>query len=236
MYFEMKDVVVYYDVIQVLNKISIKVQKGEIVCLIGANGAGKTTILKSISGLIKIASGHIKFNDHEISRYEASDIVKVGIAQVPEERHIFPYMTVRDNLFSGAFVRKNKKEIFHDFNYILDLFPVLKERLMQEAGSMSGGEQQMLAIARSLMSRPELLLLDEPSLGLAPIIIEKIYQAIVEINKRNKVSILLVEQNAKKALEISNRSYVIETGNIALSGESKKIATENRIKDFYFGG
>ncbi len=231
---ELNDIHTFYGKIEALKGINLKVKKGEIVCLIGANGAGKTTTLLTISGLVRPKTGKIIFNNEDITNFEPAKIVKKGIVHVPEGRRIFPDLTVQENLILGAYIRKNKTEIQNDIEMIFELFPILKERYSQLAGTMSGGEQQMLAIARGLMSKPKILLLDEPSLGLAPKIVEKIFNIIIEINKQG-TPILLVEQNANMALQISSRGYVIETGKIILEGPAKDLLQNEDVKKAYLG-
>ena len=231
---ELKDVHTFYGKIEALKGISLKVNSGEIVCLIGANGAGKTTTLLTISGIVKPKSGEIFFNGKRIDKLSPDKIVKLGIVHVPEGRRIFPDLTVKENLILGAYTRGDKKEIEDDLERIFELFPILKERYNQLAGTMSGGEQQMLAIARGLMTKPKILLLDAPSLGLAPKIVEKIFETILEINSEG-TPILLVEQNANIALQISSRGYVIETGKITLEGSSKELLNNKKVKEAYLG-
>jgi len=236
MYFEMKDIEVNYDHIRALKGINITLEKGNIITLIGANGAGKTTTLKAITGLVKIGSGEIWFKDQRIDVLPPQKVVSLGIAMVPEGRHIYPFMSVKDNLLMGAFLRRDGQEIKKDMEMVFDYFPRLKERLRQQGGTLSGGEQQMLAIGRALMARPELLLLDEPSLGLAPNLVQRIGEAIKVINEQEKLSVILVEQNAKMALKISNKGYVLETGNIVLEQESKDLIKNDHVRKFYLGG
>ncbi len=231
---ELKEISTFYGKIEALKSISFKINKGEIVSLIGANGAGKTTTLLTISGILKPKSGEIYFNNNRIDNLSPDKIVLMGISQVPEGRRVFPFLTVKENLILGAYLRKDKDEIFNDMENIFRLFPILKERLNQDAGTLSGGEQQMLAIGRALMSKPKVLLLDEPSLGLAPKIVELIFDIIIEINKEGG-TILLVEQNANMALKISNRAYVLETGKIILEGKADELLDNNEIKKAYLG-
>lgn len=232
---EINNIDVYYGVIHALKSVSLKVEKGEIVTLIGANGAGKTTTLRTISGLIKPSKGSITFKGKKIEGMSAPEIVKLGISHVPEGRRIFPDMTVLENLELGAFLRKDKEEIKKDMELVYSRFPILKTRSKQNAGTLSGGEQQMLAIGRALMTRPELLLMDEPSMGLAPLLVNEIFSIIKEINKQG-TTILLVEQNANVALSIAHRAYVIETGSIVLEGSGKELANSDQIKKAYLGG
>ena len=232
---EVNNVDVYYGVIHALKNMSLRVEKGEIVTLIGANGAGKTTTLRTISGLIKPSKGSIAFKGHKIVGMNAPEIVKAGISHVPEGRRIFPEMTVLENLELGAFLRKDKDEIQKDLELVFSRFPILKNRSKQNAGTLSGGEQQMLAIGRALMSRPELLLMDEPSMGLAPLLVNEIFSIIKKINEQG-TTILLVEQNANIALSIAHRAYVMETGSIILEGSGKELANSDQVKKAYLGG
>ena len=236
MYFELKNIVVKYDKVTAIKGVSIYLKKGEIITLIGANGAGKSSILKSITGLVKIVSGEIWFNNIRIDKLPIQEIIKLGISMAPEGRHIFPYMSVLENLLMGAYLRKNNKKVKEDLMQIYKHFPRLKERVKQQGKDLSGGEQQMVAIGRALMSKPKLLLLDEPSLGLSPILVEEMKKVIQNINSEEKVSIILVEQNAMMGLSISNRGYVLETGNMALSDESRKLITNKLVKKLYLGG
>lgn len=232
---EIKDLKINYGAIQAIKGIDLKVETGEIVALIGANGAGKSTTLKCISGLVKSLSGSIKFLDKEITGLSPDKIVEQGISHVPEGRLIFTNLTVKENLEMGAYTRKNKSEIEKDYELVFELFPRLKERLRQNGGTLSGGEQQMLAIARAIMSRPKLLLLDEPSLGIAPKLVSQIFEKIVALNKDNGITILLVEQNANYSLSISNYAYVLETGNIYSEGKSKDLLRDEKIRKAYLG-
>lgn len=229
------DINVYYGAIHAIKGISLEVKQGEIVTLIGANGAGKSTILRTISGLLKPKTGVITFQGNEISGMPAHDIVKSGISQVPEGRRIFAEMSVMENLELGAFIRSDKDGIKEDMEMVFKRFPRLMERKEQMAGTLSGGEQQMLAMGRALMSRPKLLLLDEPSMGLAPLLIKEIFNIIVDINKTG-TTVLLVEQNANMALSIANRAYVLETGRITLSGDAHKLAASEDVRKAYLGG
>ena len=226
---------VYYGAIHALKGISLEVNEGEIVTLIGANGAGKSTTLRTISGLLKPKTGSITFLGQSIAGVRAHEIVKKGISQVPEGRRVFAEMTVMENLDLGAFVRKDKAGIQQDLKHVFELFPRLEERKNQSAGTLSGGEQQMLAMGRALMSRPKLLLLDEPSMGLAPLRIKEIFNIIVDINKSG-TTVLLVEQNANMALSIANRAYVLETGRITLSGKAQDLAASEDVRKAYLGG
>ena len=226
---------VYYGAIHALKGISVEVNEGEIVTLIGANGAGKSTILRTISGLLKPKNGQITFDDQNIAGMEAQDIVKLNISQVPEGRRVFANMTVLENLELGAYIRSDRSGIKEDLEKIFVRFPKLAERRSQLAGTMSGGEQQMLAMGRALMSRPRLLLLDEPSMGLAPLLVREIFSIIKEINASG-TTVLLVEQNAHMALSVAHRAYVLETGRITLAGDAKKLAASEDIRKAYLGG
>jgi branched-chain amino acid transport system ATP-binding protein len=230
---ELDDVHTFYGGIEALKGISVTVEEGEVVTLIGANGAGKSTTLRSISGLSPPRQGSIRFNDVEISDTPPQDIVKLGISQAPEGRRIFPRMTVRENLELGAYLR-NDDSIGGDLERVFALFPRLEERDRQKAGTMSGGEQQMLAIGRALMSNPKLLLLDEPSMGLAPVLVERIYETVSEINRQG-TTILLVEQNASYALEVASRGYVLETGSVTLTAESSSLRENPDVQRAYLG-
>ena len=230
------NVELYYDHVYALKGVSIEVNEGETVALIGANGAGKSSILRAITGLRKIRTGEIHYSGQRIDGVDPAAIVKMGIAMVPEGRRVFPYMSVRDNLLMGAFTRSDKAEIARSLEMVLGRFPRLKERYSQAAGTMSGGEQQMLVIGRALMSKPRLLLLDEPSLGVAPKLVQDIARSIVAINRDEKVSVLLVEQNSRMALRISQRAYALTTGAIVLSGNSAKLLNDERVKKLYLGG
>lgn len=229
------DINVFYGAIHAIKGVSLEVNEGEIVTLIGANGAGKSTILRTISGLLKPKTGSIQFEGQEIAGMPAHEIVKTGISQVPEGRRIFAEMSVLENLELGAFTRKDKDGIKADMELVFDRFPRLKERIGQMAGTLSGGEQQMLAMGRALMSRPRLLLLDEPSMGLAPLLIKEIFAIIQDINKTG-TTVLLVEQNANMALFIAHRAYVLETGRITLSGDAKELAASDEVRKAYLGG
>ncbi len=234
MLLELKDVQTYYGSIQALKGITIDVRDGEIVTLIGANGAGKSTTLRSINGLNHPRHGTISFEGSDITHEAAHEIVKMGIAQSPEGRKLFPRMTVTENLEMGAFQRSDRAGIRADMDRVFDLFPRLAERRTQKAGTMSGGEQQMCAIGRALMARPKLLMLDEPSMGLAPIFVERIFETVVEVNKQG-TSILLVEQNALMALHVANRGYVLETGRVALADSAKALAQNPEVRKTYLG-
>ncbi len=233
---ELKDLAVNYGSINALHDVSLTVAKGDIGTLIGANGAGKSTTLRTVSGLLKTRHGSIRYEGEEISHLPAHRIVQRGISQVPEGRMIFANLTVRENLLMGAYLRKDRNKLGHDFDSVFEIFPRLKERAKQVAGTLSGGEQQMLAISRALMSKPRCLMLDEPSLGIAPILVKTIFQKIVEINRSLGITILLVEQNANLALEVSHYGYVLETGRIILHGKCDTLRTNEKVKSAYLGG
>jgi branched-chain amino acid transport system ATP-binding protein len=230
----LENVQTFYGSIQALKGISIEVREGEIVTLIGANGAGKSTTLRSINGLNHPRHGTIEFDGKDITNDAAHDIVRMGIAQSPEGRKLFPRMTVTENLEMGAFQRRDKTGMKEDMDRVFELFPRLAERRTQKAGTMSGGEQQMCAIGRALMARPTLLMLDEPSMGLAPIFVQRIFETILEVNKQG-TSILLVEQNALMALEVASRGYVLETGHVALADDAKALAQNPEVRKTYLG-
>ncbi|MGK2932511.1 MAG: ABC transporter ATP-binding protein [Solirubrobacterales bacterium] len=230
---EIEDIHTSYGAIEALHGISLKVEAGEVVTMIGSNGAGKSTTLRSISGLAPISKGTIRFDGVDISRLPPSDIVGLGISQAPEGRRCFPRMSVRENLELGAFLRRDS-EIGSDIEHVYELFPRLEERKRQAAGTMSGGEQQMLAIGRALMARPRLLLLDEPSMGIAPLLVERIYETIKEISDEG-TTILLVEQNANYALKVAKRGYVVETGNITLADDSAALGSNPEVQKAYLG-
>jgi len=234
MLLELKDVTLMYGRIQALHGISLSVGEGEIVALIGANGAGKSTTMRAISGLRPVAQGSIHFNGEDITKLRADLRVVRGVSQSPEGRGIFPGMSVLENLEMGAYTRRNRAEISEDLDRVFTLFPRLKEREKQVGGTMSGGEQQMLAVGRALMSRPKLLLLDEPSMGLAPMLIQQIFDIVVEINQQG-TTVLLVEQNAQQALSRAHRAYVLETGEIVKSGTGAELLTDPSVKDAYLG-
>jgi branched-chain amino acid transport system ATP-binding protein len=233
---EIKNLVVNYGVIAALQGISLLVKQGGIVTLIGANGAGKTTTLKAVSGLLKARSGEILYEGKNIANLPPHKIVKLGISHVPEGRMIFANLTVLENLMMGAYLQRDKQVIRHELEYVFGVFPRLKEREKQIAGTLSGGEQQMLAIGRALMSKPKFLMLDEPSLGLAPLLVKTIFEKIVEINRQHGITILLVEQNANLALEISHYGYVLETGCIKLQDQSSALRQNPQVKSAYLGG
>lgn len=232
---EVHDLRVYYGVIQALKGISFEVNEGEIVTLIGANGAGKTTTMHSIMGLIPIKSGSVTYNGEDITKIPSHKIVELGMTQVPEGRRIFQELTVYENILLGAHTRKNSAEIREDIKNVYKKFPRLEERKNQVAGTLSGGEQQMLAIGRALMSRPKLLMLDEPSMGLSPLLVNQVFDIIKEIHNEG-TTILLVEQNAGKSLSISDRAYVLETGNISMTGTGTELLNDDKIKKAYLGG
>ncbi len=232
---KIENINVYYGAIHALKGISVDVKEGEIVTLIGANGAGKSTILRTISGLLRTKTGNILFEGNSVASMAAEEIVKKGISQVPEGRRIFANMTVEENLELGAYIRSDKAGIRKDINKVFERFPRLGERRVQVAGTLSGGEQQMLAIGRGLMSQPRLLLLDEPSMGLAPLLVKEIFSIIKEINASG-TTILLVEQNANMALSIAHQAYVLETGRIILSGSAKELAESEEVRKAYLGG
>lgn len=232
---KVKDLNVFYGTIHALHDVSFEVNEGEIVTLIGANGAGKTTTLHSISGLLQYKTGDVEFLGSSLKGVPANKIVERGLAHVPEGRRIFANLTVMDNLELGAYLRKDKTGIKDDLELVFTRFPRLKERVRQVAGTLSGGEQQMLAIARTLMSRPKLILMDEPSMGLAPLLVKEIFMIIKDINK-NGTTILLVEQNAHMALSIAQRAYVLETGRVVLQGDAKELANSEEIRKAYLGG
>ena len=232
---EIKNIDVYYGVIHALKDVSLEVGKGEIVVLIGANGAGKTTTLRTVSGLIKPAQGQIHLEEKDITNTTAKQRVMMGISHVPEGRRVFPGMTVLENLELGAYVRRDRVAISEDLEMVYERFPILKDRRKQMAGTLSGGEQQMLAIGRALMGRPEILFLDEPSMGLAPILVQEIFDIISSINSTG-TTILLGEQNANMALQVADRAYVMETGSIVLSGKASDLMQSEDIKKAYLGG
>lgn len=231
-----KDVELYYDHVFALKGVSLTLQQGETVALIGANGAGKSSILRAITGLRKIKSGSITFMGERLDGTTAAEIVRKGIAMVPEGRRVFPFMSVKDNLLMGAFTRSDKAGIADTLDSVLTRFPRLKERYSQQASTLSGGEQQMMVIGRALMAKPKLLLLDEPSLGIAPKLVQDIARAIVAISRDEKVTVLLVEQNSRMALSISQRAYAMSTGAVVLQGDSKELMGDDRIKAAYLGG
>ncbi len=232
---ELKNVQTFYGNIQALKGISLQIAEGEIVTLIGANGAGKTTTLMSVCGIVPPRAGEIYFEGQPIHQMPANKIVSLGICQVPEGRRIFPYLTVLENLDMGAFLRTDKAEIKRDLDYVFSLFPILAERRNQAGGTLSGGEQQMLAISRALMARPRLLLLDEPSLGLAPLVVKQIFEIISKVNSENKTTIFLVEQNANLALKVAHRGYVMENGQITMTDTAANLMANEQVRKAYLG-
>ncbi len=233
-FLEVKDIHVYYGNIRALQGVSFQVEEGKIVTLIGANGAGKTTTLNAISGILGVRQGSINIGDIDVADFMPHQLVPKGVIQVPEGRRIFGRLTVEENMRMGAFARSDKTGVDHDFERVLEMFPRLRERLKQTGGTLSGGEQQMLAIGRALMSNPRVLLLDEPSMGLAPVLVESVFTSIQDINKSG-VTVLLVEQNAYMALQIADYGYVLESGRMALEGEAKELADNEEIKKAYLG-
>ena len=235
-YFQATRLSVNYDQVRAISDVSVVLEEGDIVALIGANGAGKTTTLRAITGLARLAAGEIVLDGTRIDGMRPDAIVALGVAMVPEGRRVFPFLSVVDNLLMGAFLRRDRRAIAADMERVFERFPRLRERRSQAAGTMSGGEQQMLAIGRALMARPRLLLLDEPSLGLAPMLVQEIARAIVAINREDRVSLILVEQNSRMALRVSSRAYALETGRVALEGTSRELANDDRIRELYLGG
>lgn len=233
---KLENVELYYDHVYALKGVSINLNEGETVALIGANGAGKSSILRAITGLSGIESGAIYYQGERLDGTPASQIVNKGIAMVPEGRRVFPYMSIKDNLLMGAFTRTDKAGIAETLDSVLERFPRLRERYSQHAGTLSGGEQQMMVIGRALMAKPKVLLLDEPSLGIAPKLVQEIARSIVSISRDQNVSVLLVEQNSRMAMSISNRTYALSTGSIVLEGQSKELMDDKRIKEAYLGG
>lgn len=232
---QLNEVNLYYGVIHALKDVSLNINQGEIVTLIGSNGAGKSSTLRAISGIERIKSGTIEFNGYNISKKNPSDIVTLGISHVPEGRRVFPKMSVMENLEMGAYTRKDKAEVKKDYEKVFDIFPRLKERKSQMAGTLSGGEQQMLAIGRALMSKPKLLLLDEPSMGLAPLVVKEIFSIIQQISSEG-TTVLLVEQNASMALKIADRAYIIANGVISIEGKAQELLHDDKVKKAYLGG
>jgi branched-chain amino acid transport system ATP-binding protein len=238
MLLEVKDINTYYGNIHALKGVSLHVDQGEIVTVIGANGAGKTTLLNSISGVLHSRTGEILFNGHAISKLSPDKVVHLGISQVPERRQVFSTLNVLDNLLLGAYLRHGrdpKEEIHKDLDFVFEIFPILKDRQKQMGGTLSGGEQQMLALGRGLMAKPELLLLDEPSLGLAPLLVREIFRVSAELREHG-TTLLLVEQNAKAALNLADRGYVMDTGSVVLEGTSDELLSDERVQEAYLGG
>jgi branched-chain amino acid transport system ATP-binding protein len=235
-YVQLRDVDVYYDKVNAISGVSLQLEEGDVVAVIGANGAGKTTMLRAITGLAPLARGEIWFDGRRIDGQKPHRIAALGIAMVPEGRHVYRFMNVRDNLLMGAFRRRDGKAVRGDLERVFERFPPLRERAGQPAGTLSGGEQQMVAIARALMARPRLLLMDEPSLGLAPLVVREIARSVRSINRDGGVSVILVEQNSRMALKVSRRAYVMETGRVALHGPSAVLEQVERVRILYLGG
>ena len=236
MYFEARNISVRYDKVMALREVSIQLEQGRVVSLIGANGAGKTTTLRAITGLKKPSQGEVWFEGERIDQLPAAKIVARGIAMVPEGRHVYPFMSVKDNLLMGAYLRSDQAGIRADLDKIFTRFPRVKERMNQQAGTLSGGEQEMVVVGRALMARPRLLLLDEPSLGLAPMIVREIARLVTQVNQEENVSVILVEQNSRMALKVSQYGYVLETGKVGLEGPSADLLHNDHIKKLYLGG
>jgi branched-chain amino acid transport system ATP-binding protein len=236
MYFAVRNLSVRYDKVQALENLSLELEQGKIMALIGANGAGKTTTLRAITGLTRPVTGEIWFEDERLDRLSPTEICGRGVAMVPEGRHVYPYMSVRDNLLMGAYRRTDKAGIKQDLEKVFIRFPRLKERMRQQGGTLSGGEQEMLAVARALMAQPRLLLLDEPSLGLAPMVVREIARLITAVNREDGVSVILVEQNSRMALRIASQAYVLETGRVALAGPSAELVNNDHVRRLYLGG
>lgn len=234
--FEMNAVSVSYDRVRALERVSVQLDRGEIVTLIGANGAGKSTIMRAITGMARIRAGEIRFDGEKIDHLPTYEIVARGIVEVPEGRHVYPYLSVYENLKMGAYSRKDRRNVRRNLEWIYEIFPILKERRRQQGGSLSGGEQQQLVIGRALMAGPRLLLMDEPSLGLSPIMVKEVARTIVQLNREQGISIILVEQNARMALRISHRGYVLETGTIALQDRSENLVNNDYVRRLYLGG
>ena len=235
-YLALRDVSVHYDTVRAIQQVSLVAQAGEIIALIGANGAGKTTTLRALTRLAPLSAGQIWFEGRRIDTLSPDHVVALGISMVPEGRHVFRFMSVRDNLLMGAFCRRDHRAVDRDMERVFARFPRLAERLRQQAGTLSGGEQQMLAIGRALMARPQVLLLDEPSLGLAPQVVREIARAIRAINRDERVTLILVEQNSRLALQLSTRAYVLERGRVALEGPSAELITNDDVRRLYLGG
>ena len=236
MYFAARNISVRYDKVSALRDVSIQLDQGQVVALIGSNGAGKTTTLRAITGLKKPSQGEVWFEGERIDQLPPAKIVARGIAMVPEGRHVYPYMSVKDNLLMGAYLRSDKAGIKADLDKIFTRFPRVKERMNQQAGTLSGGEQEMVVVGRALMARPRLLLLDEPSLGLAPMVVREIARLITQVNQEEKVSVILVEQNSRMALKVSQYAYVLETGHVGLEGLSAELMHNDHIRKLYLGG
>jgi branched-chain amino acid transport system ATP-binding protein len=236
MYFAVRNLSVRYDKVQALEHVSLELEQGKIMALIGANGAGKTTTLRAITGLTRPVTGEIWFEDERLDRLSPTEICGRGVAMVPEGRHVYPYMSVRDNLLMGAYRRTDKAGIKQDLEKVFTRFPRLRERMRQQGGTLSGGEQEMLAVARALMAQPRLLLLDEPSLGLAPMVVREIARLITAVNREDGVSVILVEQNSRMALRIASHAYVLETGRVALAGPSAELVNNDHVRRLYLGG
>jgi len=234
-YFEARGLDVYYEKVKALSDVSMVLGEGDIIAVIGTNGAGKTTMLRAFTGLTRVAKGEIWYQGKRIDQLNPDQIVGLGISMVPEGRHVYPLMNVRDNLLMGAFLRRDKVEVKRDLERIFERFPILKQRIRQQASTLSGGEQQMVAISRALMARPKLLLMDEPSLGLAPLVVRDIARSILSINREDQVSVILVEQNSRMALKLSARAYVLETGRVALEGASKELVNNEEVRRLYLG-
>ena len=234
-YFEARSLDVYYDKVKALSDLSMVLGEGDIVAVIGTNGAGKTTMLRAFTGLTRVAAGEIWYRGKRIDQLNPDQIVSLGISMVPEGRHVYPLMNVRDNLLMGAFLRRDKVEVKRDLERMFERFPILKQRIRQQASTLSGGEQQMVAISRALMARPKLLLMDEPSLGLAPLVVRDIARSILSINREDQVSVILVEQNSRMALKLSSRAYVLETGRVALEGASDELVNNEEVRRLYLG-
>lgn len=234
-YFEARSLDVYYDKVKALSDLSMVLGEGDIVAVIGTNGAGKTTMLRAFTGLTRVAAGEIWYQGKRIDQLNPDQIVSLGISMVPEGRHVYPLMNVRDNLLMGAFLRRDKVEVKRDLERMFERFPILKQRIRQQASTLSGGEQQMVAISRALMARPKLLLMDEPSLGLAPLVVRDIARSILSINREDQVSVILVEQNSRMALKLSSRAYVLETGRVALEGVSDELVNNEEVRRLYLG-
>ncbi|MCS5575358.1 MAG: ABC transporter ATP-binding protein [Pseudomonadales bacterium] len=234
-YFEARSLDVYYDKVKALSDLSMVLGEGDIVAVICTNGAGKTTMLRAFTGLTRVAAGEIWYQGKRIDQLNPDQIVSLGISMVPEGRHVYPLMNVRDNLLMGAFLRRDKVEVKRDLERMFERFPILKQRIRQQASTLSGGEQQMVAISRALMARPKLLLMDEPSLGLAPLVVRDIARSILSINREDQVSVILVEQNSRMALKLSSRAYVLETGRVALEGASDELVNNEEVRRLYLG-